>query len=168
MEKLTSISLPNLNFSLKKMGDFLFHEGPIQSHFINDKDENFIGFWADGNEKLNRWLFVKVEEKLLHAFFEKQENTVALIEKNADGFAYAIDINGKGEWQNFQLISNEDIPKSYFPSADSYYLEEHYEPYAEELRNYLAHLFERKRKIYEVKEVEVGSVREADDLNVNR
>jgi len=160
MEDLKGITLPKLNFSLKKMGDFLFHEGPIQSHFIDDKNENFIAFWVDENKIVNRWLFVKVEERLLHQFFSKAVNTVELIKKNVDGFAYLIDINGQGEWVKHQLVSNADIPTTYFPSADSYYLEGHYEAYAEELKIYLEHLFARKRVIYEVREETVSAAHE--------
>lgn len=148
MEKLKSIQLPKLGFSLKKMGVFLFHEGPIQSHFINDKDEDFLFFWADVNEQVNRWMVVKSNPALLQHFFTKKINTLDLIEQNPDGFVYFIDTDNLGKWTNIQLVSNLNIPKTYYPSDDSYYLADHYEAYAQELAAYLAHYFSRKEKLY--------------------
>ena len=148
MEKLKSIQLPKLGFTLKKMGDFLFHEGPIQSHFINDKDEDFLFFWADVNEQVNRWMVVKSNPSLLQHFFTKKINTLDLIERNPDGFVYFLDTTHSGEWTKIQLVSNLNIPKAYYPSADSYYLADHYEAYAQELAAYLAYYFARKEKLY--------------------
>jgi len=160
MEKLKSIKLPKLGFSLKKMGDFLFQEGPIQSHFINDKDEDFLFFWADVNENGNRWMVVKSNPNLLQQFFTKKINTIALIKQNPDGFVYFIDTDNSGAWINLQLVSNLNIPKNYFPSDDSFYLADHYEDYAQELAAYLAHYFARKEKLYVVNEVVLAVAQE--------
>jgi len=160
MEKLKSIQLPKLGFSLKKMGDFLFHEGPIQSHFINDKDEDFLFFWADVDEQLNRWMVVKSNPSLLQQFFTKELNSVDLIKQNPDGFVYFLDADSSGEWINLQLVSNLNIPKNYFPSDDSYYLADHYEDYAQELAAYLAHYFARRKKRYVNMEASLATANE--------
>ncbi|MFK7979310.1 MAG: hypothetical protein AB8G86_04980 [Saprospiraceae bacterium] len=160
MEKLKSIELPKLGFSLKKMGDFLFHEGPIQSHFISDKDEDYLFFWADVIGNINRWMVVKSNPNLLHSFFTKKINTKDLITNNLENFVYFIDVNQSGEWEKIQLVANLDIPKTYYPSKDSYYIADHYEAYAQELSTYLMHYFARKEKIYSSNELELVVVQE--------
>jgi len=160
MRKLKSIELPKLGFNLKKMGDFLFHEGSIQSHFINDKDEDYLFFWADVIEDTNRWMVVKSNPNLLRLFFAQQINTKDLITKNPDNFVYFIDVTESGDWKKIQLVANLNIPSIYFPSENSYYIADHYEAYAQELSNYLMHYFSRKEKIYATDELILATVNE--------
>jgi len=160
MEKLKSIELPKLGFKLKKMGDFLFHEGPIQSHFISDKDEDYLFFWADIVGNTNRWMVVKSNPNLLHLFFTKKINTKDLITNNPENFVYFIDINQLGDWEKIQLVANLNIPTTYYPSEDSYYIADHYEAYARELSTYLKHSFARKEKIYSPNQLDLAVAQE--------
>ncbi len=97
---------------------------------------------------------MKSTPESLHRFFAGAFNTRDLIAENPDGFAYFIDADNKGEWKDIYLVSKEDIPLSYYPSDDSYYLPAHYEKYAHNLKVYLDHYFSGRVKIYAPREAE--------------
>ena len=90
----------------------------------------------------------------------KQINTLDLIKQNPDGFVYFIDADNKGTWNKPQLVANSNIPNTYFPSDDSFYLADHYEDYAQELAAYLSHYFARRDKRYLTAEANLATVNE--------
>jgi len=127
---------------------------------LTKKTKIFYFFRADTDELVNRWMVVKSSPSLLHQFFTKEINTLALIEQNPDGFVYFIDTDNKGTWNKLQLVANSNIPNTYFPSDNSFYLADHYEDYAQELAAYLSHYFARRDKRYLTVEANLAAVNE--------
>ncbi len=147
------LELPKLEFSLKKMGDLLFWEGPLMSHFINDRNEDFIFKWSDKSQLLNRWLVFKTTPSLLFDFFAGRINSIDLILLNPDGFVYFIDMDNDLNYQKILLTKTKDIPVDYMPLHDSFYEKETYEPYAHRLYTYLDYHFSRLNKLYKEPEI---------------
>ena len=48
-------------FDLTKVSDLIEFDGPLLSHFINDKNEDFLFLWCDVDQAYNRWVIFKVE-----------------------------------------------------------------------------------------------------------
>ena len=46
------IELKTLDFKPKKIGDLLYSEGPILSHFIGDDGKQYLFTWVDNNDCL--------------------------------------------------------------------------------------------------------------------
>ena len=162
------LELPKLEFKLKKLGDFLFWEGPLMSHFVNDRNEDFIFKWSSKDDLHNRWMVYKSTPALLLDYFEGQINSADLILKNPDGFVYFIDTDNDLNWLKIYLVKIQDIPKEYMPLPDSFYETETYEPYAEKLRTYLDYHFTRQKKLYSIPEAPANMVAEPPPSNYRK
>lgn len=137
MEKIKGITIKKLAIKLEKMGDLINYEGPILSHFISENNEDFLFFWVESDERCNRWLVYKTNTASLIQFFNQQTNHQHLIRATVDGFVYLIDIDNDLVYKNITIVSVEQIPENYLPSAASYYDPENYEAYAAQLKIYL-------------------------------
>jgi len=73
MEKLEGTMIQNLGIRLKCLGDLLYHEGPLLSHFVNEADEceHYFYKWSDCDDTCNRWIIFKVSENSLKYFLRK-------------------------------------------------------------------------------------------------
>ena len=154
------MELPKLDFTLKKMGDLLFWEGPLMSHFVNDQKEDFIFKWASKDGLHNRWMVYRSTPALLLDYFEGRINSADLILKNPDGSVYFIDMDNDMNWRKIYLVNIQDIPKKYMPLKDSFYEIETYEPYAEKLRTNIELHFSRPIKSYKAPEATIEIVAE--------
>ncbi len=152
--------LKSLSFEFKKLGDLLFHEGPLLSHLVNQYDEDFYIQWCSSDEHFNRWLLYKTNYSLLHQYFNGELTDRDLLMKTPDGFAYIIDIDHGVEWKNIWVVALEDIPANYLPSHTVTYDAEDFEPYAEKLRSYLDYHFARQKKLYNLPEPSVDMAAE--------
>ncbi|HFA48226.1 MAG TPA: hypothetical protein ENJ95_04320 [Bacteroidetes bacterium] len=152
--------LPALNDEFNKMGDFLFHEGPLLSHLINQHDEDFFIQWCGNDREFNRWLLYKTNYELLFKYFNKQLSDLDLLLKNPDGFAYIIDMDKEAKWKNIWIVSLEDIPPEYLPNGAVNYDPEDFAPYAEKLKAYIQLHFSRPIKSYKAPEATIEIVAE--------
>lgn len=147
---LKGISLPRFEARFKKLGDFLYYEGPILSHLINDKNDDYLMKWCDKDSSFHRWVIFKTSSQLLYRFFCKELSMRDLILQNPNHFVYFVDINEKIEWEKTFIIGLNDIPVHYLPSATAFFEEEQYEQYVLMLKNYLEYHFTRLEKLAEL------------------
>ena len=148
MEKIKGIECPKLGFKLEKLGDLLYEEGPILSHFTNDRNEDFLFSWVDENTKSHRWMLFKVSYQQLHQFFQQQLTLFDLTQSALDGIVHFININNNLDYNNITISTVQDIPRPYLPSKKSYYKISVFEDYAKNLKNYLELHFARYKKLY--------------------
>jgi len=148
MEKINGIKSLELGFEIKKIGDLLYEEGPILSHFINNRNEDFLFSWVDENEEFHRWMLFKISTEQLHLFFQEQLTIKNLIQSTIDGIVYFIDIDAALNYQNFTITTIPEIPVAYLPPKASYFKEAVFENYAMNLKNYLEIHFKRSSKFY--------------------
>ncbi len=95
IEKYKIESLP---FNLIKKGDLVYYEGPLTSHFVDEKnDKHYIYHWIDYSDTYNRWLVFEVTVKSLKLFFEKliSEHDLLTEFKNIYVLDLEDDINNK-------------------------------------------------------------------------
>lgn len=129
MEKLNSTILPRLSLpKLRKISDLLYYDGPLLSHFISDNNDNYLFYWVDVDDNYNRWLVLRVTFQDLEAYYLKKKTLQQLITNPADNYLFSVDIDNEIKYHNIQLLTVQDLPKSYIPEADSIYFGE---PYAE-------------------------------------
>jgi hypothetical protein len=148
MQPFDEYKINGLEFKLRKLGNLLYHEGPIETHYVNEKDEDFILFWVDSDKEYNRWMLFKTTTSLLDDFFHKELSTLDLINKNPDGLIYLIDIDDDIEYRRLYKLPVKKIPSEYLPSKDSFFNEYQFEDYAHQLRNYLSLHLLRQGKAY--------------------
>ena len=134
MEQIEGIALKNLSFSPKKLGDFLYHEGSLLSHFIdeNRQEDNYLYRWVDSDDEVHRWLIFKVSKDDLLAFFEQKVSLKTLILSRQT--VTVLDLDNDLNKKQIQLIPTEHLPENYLPSDTSTFKEKFYDEYALKLR----------------------------------
>jgi len=148
LQELSGIRFPPEKLSLRKLGNFLYHEGPLLSHLINEKNEDFLMLWCDVDKTYNRWLLSKTNYFLLNQYFQENVTLRDLIISNPDGFVYFVDIDNNIDWKRAFIVPIESIDDDYLPGEGSGFAETGFEPYAHQLKSYLEYHFARKQKLY--------------------
>jgi hypothetical protein len=135
MEKFKSINVPELGVNLEKMGDFLYHEGPLLSLYRDrtNPDNYYFYKWADADNYANRWLVFAVKKENLRRFLFKELSLKQLI--NINTFVFFIDINDDLKPTQYLIAALDDFPVSYLPTDNSFYKEGKYTELAESIKN---------------------------------
>lgn len=139
MKIIEHIRLSTLDFNPKKLGDLVYAEGPILSHFIGSDGKHYFFYWVDNDEKKNRWLVFELTSIELYKFFTNKISLRTIV-GNRD-FVYLLDLDGKLNFKGVFLVDINNMPQDYLPADQSYFDEENYENYAHELKNEILHEF---------------------------
>lgn len=115
------------------MGDLLYHEGALLSHFVDEDNPSNQYFykWSDLNGQLHRWMVFKVTEKDLSGFFQHKNTLLDIVQHNS--FVYFVDLEPNMTCHQVVLVSTANIPLKYLPFEDSGFEETGFEDYALEL-----------------------------------
>lgn len=148
MKEVKGIHIKHLGFDPLKQGDFIYHEGPLLSHFVdkNNTSDNYFYRWVDYDDNCNRWLIFRLSDEDLIAFFKMQLSLNQLISKNS--FTYLLDLDAHLNKVQILLVSMSDLPEAYLPQNNSFFNEEQYENHALTVRDNLL------KKQYEVQTFE--------------
>ena len=138
MKNIEGLIIPHLDFQPVKMGDFLYYEGPLLSHFIdkNNPNDHYFFRWADFDDDCHRWLIFKASEKDIVGFFNKQISLWELITQNIT--ILLIDLDDELNKKQILITTTSKLPETYLPSVNSFFKEEQYHTYALELKNQFA------------------------------
>ncbi len=148
MKKIKGIKIKHLGFDPVKQGDFIYHEGPLLSHFVdkNNPSDNYFYRWVDYDDNSNRWLIFRLSDEDLASFFKIQSSLKQLISKNS--FTYLLDLDAQLNKVQILLVSMSDLPNAYLPQDNSFFDEEQYENHALSVKTSLL------RKEFEVRTYE--------------
>lgn len=135
MEKLDGVQLSGLDFKPLKMGDLLYHEGPLLSHFVDEENpsNHYFYKWSDSDDTAHRWMIFKVTERDLSDFFQLKTTLLDIIRHNT--FVYFIDWASDLAVRQVILVAAANIPPKYLPLVGSGFDETGYEDYALELKS---------------------------------
>ena len=121
----------------KKVADLIYFEGPLLSHYVSSKGDDYLFYWVDRDDSDNRWLVVRVSLANLQKYIAKEMSLREIIENPNDGYLYAVDVDNDVHYHDVKLLQPSAIPEDYLPDADSFY---EFEPVpaedAEELMTY--------------------------------
>ena len=121
----------------KRIADLIYFEGPLLSHYVSSKGDDYLFYWVDRDEHDNRWLVLRVSPVSIQKYIGKQTTLRELIESPNDGYLYCVDVDDNIDFHNVKLVQPSSLPEEYKPEADSYY---EFEPVpaedAEELMTY--------------------------------
>lgn len=122
MEKIEGISIKSFSLeTYRKVSDLIFFEGPLLSHFLSDKGENFLFSWVDSDENFNRWFVFRVSQEKLIDYLNGKITLLSFFLDPIDGFLYKIDVYSKGGINDPMLLYPDLIPNQYLPSEKSFY-----------------------------------------------
>lgn len=121
----------------KRIADMIYFEGPLLSHYVSSKGDDYLFYWVDKDDNNNRWLVLRVSLPNLQKYMVKEISLRELIESPNDGYLYCVDVDDNINYHNVKLVQPANLPEEYLPSKDSYY---EFEPIpsedAEELMTY--------------------------------
>ncbi len=106
---------------LIKIADLINYDGPLLSHFVNLKGDNYLFYWVDVNEKHNRWLLFRIDLYSLQNFIKKKITLYEMITNPNDGFVYVVDIDDAINYHNCKMVIPSNIIDEYLPKKDSFY-----------------------------------------------
>jgi len=147
MESLKCIKVNGLDFTPKKMGDLIYYEGALLSHFqdITKPNEHYFYRWVDDDSEVNRWLIFKSNKENLTKFFNGIFTELDLIAANST--VTFLDLDDNLNRRGIYLSAFEDIPDAYLPTNKTFFDANRYEPYALELKNKLELSFQEESVI---------------------
>lgn len=112
----------NYDFSkLIKVADLIYFDGPLLSHYMSDKGENYLFHWADADADYNRWIVLRTDILSIQQYLDKKINLRSLFMKPNDGFVFSVDIDDNINYTNIKLVPIEALPEEYIPTEDSFY-----------------------------------------------
>ena len=107
--------------SFRKIADLIYFDGPLLSHFVSSKGDDYLFYWVDRDSQNNRWLVLRVSLASLQKYIGKKITLLELIENPNDGYLYSVDVDNDIHYHDIKLVQPSAIPEDYLPEADSYY-----------------------------------------------
>lgn len=137
MKKIEGYSIEYDFSGFRKIADLVYFEGPLLSHYVSSKGDDYLFYWVDQDEQDNRWMVLRVSLASLQKYIGKELSLRELIEHPNDGYLYIVDVDNSLVYHNVKLVQPADLPIDYLPESDSFYA---FEPIpskdAEELMTY--------------------------------
>ena len=120
MKEVKGLNINHLGFNPMKLGDFIYYEGPLLSHFIdrNKPEDNYLYRWVDFDDDAHRWLIFKVSEKELFSFFNTEISLRQLIENN--NFVTLLDLDDDLNKVQILIAPTQGLPDTYLPIQQSF------------------------------------------------
>ena len=124
MKGVKGIKITELGFIPQKIGDLIYHEGPLLSAYNdrNNPDTYYLYKWADCDEKVNRWLVSQVSISNLRSFFLKEISLRTLVLSNPSVFI--LELDDKLMESGIMISATTDLPNEYMPKESSFYKED--------------------------------------------
>lgn len=122
MKTINGFSI-NFDFSkLIKVADLIYHDGPLLSHYVSNKGENYLFYWVDVDNEYNRWVVIRTDIFSIQQYLEKKSTLHSIITQPNDGFVYTVDIDNKIHYHNIKFVPIANLPEEYTPTENSYYV----------------------------------------------
>ena len=114
----------NINFDfskLTKVADLICFDGPLLSHYMSDKGENYLFIWVDADDDYNRWVVLRTDILSIQQYLDRKVNLRSLMMNPNDGFVFSVDIDDDMNYSNIMVVPVDVLPEEYFPTEDSFY-----------------------------------------------
>ena len=121
MRKIEGFDIQYDFSTFKRIADLIYFEGPLLSHYVSNKGDDYLFYWVDSDDADNRWLVLRVSLGNLQKYVGKELSLRQLIENPNDGYLYTVDVDDNLHYHNVKLIQPSVLPEEYLPAADSYY-----------------------------------------------
>ena len=105
----------------RKIADLIYFEGPLLSHYVSSKGDDYLFYWVDRDGSDNRWLVLRVSLANLQKYIGGEIALRELIESPNDGYLYSVDVNNDICYHDVKLVQPSALPEEYLPEIDSYY-----------------------------------------------
>ena len=107
--------------NFRKIADLIYFEGPLLSHYVSSKGDDYLFYWVDRDDNDNRWLVLRVSLSNLQKYIDKKITLRELIENPNDGYLYSVDVNNDICYHDIKLVQPSALNEDYLPEKESYY-----------------------------------------------
>ena len=121
MRKIEGYNIDYDFSSFRKIADLIYFEGPLLSHYVSSKGDDYLFYWVDRDDNDNRWLVLRVSLANLQKYIAKEITLRELIEAPNDGYLYSVDVNNDICYHDVKLVQPSALPEEYLPETDSFY-----------------------------------------------
>lgn len=121
MRKIEGYNIDYDFSSFRKIADLIYFEGPLLSHYVSSKGDDYLFYWVDRDDQDNRWLVLRVSLANLQKYIGKEMTLRELIENPNDGYLYSVDVNNDITYHDVKLVQPSALPEEYLPEAESFY-----------------------------------------------
>ena len=90
--------------NFKKIADLICFEGPMLSHYVSSKGDDYLFYWVDRDESDNRWLVLRVSLASLQKYMAGDVALLELIGSPNDGYLYLVDVDNDVNYHNVKLV----------------------------------------------------------------
>lgn len=157
MKKINGYDIQFDFSNFKKIADLIYFEGPLLSHYVSSRGDDYLFYWVDRDDNDNRWLVLRVSLASLQKYMAGELSLRQLIDSPNDGFLYQVDVDDAVRYHNVKLVQPADLPEDYLPAADSCYT---FEPIpaedADEMMTYELTIPYKERNRFEKFLVKIG------------
>ena len=100
----------------KHVRDLIVYDGPLLSHFENDRGDHFLYYWCNGDDKSNRWMVLRIGESSILRLVNGLLPLDDLIPMGSrDGYVYIVDLNAEARPASVKLVWPTMLPSTYRP-----------------------------------------------------
>lgn len=142
-------ALKNISLPFKKLGDLIYHEGPLLSLYIDDHTNMFLYRWIDCDDESNHWILTSISSEELAKFYHKKLS-LRQYYNCCDGW---IIVKIDNSLKIKEISALETIPEDYLPKKNSFYYEPLYTEFSNSWKtlyvNDLGLVSQKKADIYE-------------------
>lgn len=144
MKSIKGTKADILDGTPEKLGDLLYHEGPLLSLFSKSGEPNayYLYKWSDCDESANRWLVARLTSTELRSFFDQEISLRNILLANSKLFL--VDVGDDLAESNVRSCSADKVPDSYLPGKNSMFVEEAFTDFAADFRLHLTGMEKRK------------------------
>ena len=134
MKNIEGIKADTLGGSPDKLGDLLYHEGPLLSLFRKSQDSEayYLYKWCDCDDSANRWLVVQLTIAELSRFFNQKITLRTLFLTNPK--LYLVDIGDSTSPPKVRSCFTKNLPEEYLPGENSMFVEEAFTDFAADFK----------------------------------
>ena len=94
MKTIKGICIKKRNFDkFKKVADLIYFDGPLLSHYVTNKGDNYLFYWIDQDDTANRWMFIRTDYDNIQKYTNKKQTLRNVLSSPLDDIVYTVDID---------------------------------------------------------------------------
>jgi len=105
MKTIKGICIKKRNFDkFKKVADLIYFDGPLLSHYVTNKGDNYLFYWIDQDDTNNRWMFIRTDYDNIQKYTNKKQTLRNVLSSPLDDIVYTVDIDEEGGGCNLNCV----------------------------------------------------------------
>jgi hypothetical protein len=116
--KINGFVIKELPFSLERVGDLMYYEGPLMSILKDNLGNAYLYDWVDSDDDNNRWLLYQITLSQLNDYINNKSSHFSLINNPVNDIVFVVDKNISGVVQNCFVCSPNKLPYDYLPETN--------------------------------------------------